>query len=72
MIGGFIALAIAAIGVAYAGLVFRAAPHRRDNQMFALLAATDAAMTLWRAVNALAGESLVDSAVTTRRARSAR
>ena len=38
MIGGLVALAIAAIGAAYAGLVIRAAPHRRDNLMFGLLA----------------------------------
>jgi signal transduction histidine kinase len=63
VIGGFIALAIAAIGAAYAGLVIRAAPHRRDNVMFGLLAATDASMTLWRGTIALSGESLTDSAV---------
>ncbi|MEO8845093.1 MAG: ATP-binding protein [Kofleriaceae bacterium] len=63
MIGGFIALGIAAIGAAYAGLVIRAAPQRRDNVMFGLLAATDASMTLWRGAVSLSGESLVDSAV---------
>jgi len=63
MIGGFIALMIAAIGAAYAGLVIRAAPHRRDNVMFGLLAATDASMTLWRGMIAISGESLVDNAV---------
>ena len=59
--GGFIALLIAAIGAAYAGLVIRAAPHRRDNVMFGLLAATDAAMTAWRGVNALAGVPITDA-----------
>jgi signal transduction histidine kinase len=63
VIGGFIALMIAAIGAAYAGLVIRAAPHRRDNVMFGLLAATDASMTLWRGTIALSGESLIDNAV---------
>jgi len=63
VIGGFIALGIAAIGAAYAGLVIRAAPQRRDNVMFGLLAATDASMTLWRGAVSLSGESLVDSAV---------
>jgi signal transduction histidine kinase len=61
IVGGFVALLIAAIGAAYAGLVIRAAPHRRDNVMFGLLAATDAAMTAWRGVNALAGVPIVDA-----------
>jgi signal transduction histidine kinase len=64
MIGGIIALAIAAIGTAYAGLVLRAASHRRDNLVFGALALTDAAMTAWRGLNVLAGEHIVDSAVT--------
>jgi len=64
VIGGIIALAIAAIGAAYAGLVFRAASHRRDNLVFGALALTDAAMTAWRGLNVLAGEHIVDSAVT--------
>ena len=63
MIGGIIALAIAAIGAAYAGLVLRSAPHRRDNLVFGALALTDAAMTAWRGLNVLAGEHIVDSAV---------
>ncbi|MEP6866457.1 MAG: ATP-binding protein [Deltaproteobacteria bacterium] len=61
IVGGFIALLIAAIGAAYAGLVIRAAPHRRDNVMFGLLAATDAATTAWRGVNALSGVPIVDA-----------
>ena len=61
IVGGFVALLIAAIGAAYAGLVIRAAPHRRDNVVFGLLAATDAAMTAWRGVNALAGVPIVDA-----------
>ena len=64
MIGGIIALAIAAIGAAYAGLVVRAAPRRRDNVAFGALAAVDAAMTAWRGLNVLAGETIIDSAVT--------
>ena len=61
IVGGFVALLIAAIGAAYAGLVIRAAPHRRDNVMFGLLAATDAAMTAWRGVNALSGVHIIDA-----------
>ncbi len=64
MIGGLIALSIAAIGAAYATLVIRAAPNRRDNLSFGILATVDAAMTAWRGLNALAGQSLIDSAVT--------
>lgn len=63
MIGGVVALAIAAIGAAYAALVLRAA-HRRDNLAFGVLAVTDAAMTAWRGLNVLAGDSIIDSAVT--------
>ncbi|MBA2541453.1 MAG: hypothetical protein H0V17_17560, partial [Deltaproteobacteria bacterium] len=64
MIGGLIALAIAAIGAAYATLVIRAAPNRRDNLAFGVLAMVDAAMTAWRGLNVLAGDSIVDAAVT--------
>ncbi len=64
MIGGLIALAIAAIGAAYATLVIRAAPNRRDNLSFGILAMTDTTMTAWRGLNALAGQSLIDDAVT--------
>ncbi|MFT3698176.1 MAG: ATP-binding protein [Kofleriaceae bacterium] len=63
MIGGAIALLIAAIGAAYSGLVIRAAPHRRDNVLFGLLAATDASLTLWRGANSMIGESIVTSSV---------
>jgi signal transduction histidine kinase len=62
--GGILALAIAAIGTAFAVLVYRAAPHRRDNIVFAALAATDAGMTAWRGLNVLAGDAIIDSAVT--------
>ena len=55
MIGGVVALAIAAIGAAYAGLVIKADPHRRDNIMFGALALTDATMTAWRGINVLSG-----------------
>ncbi len=64
MLGGLIALAIAAIGTAYAVLVLRAAPHRRDNLVFGVLALTDAAMTAWRALNVLAGDAIIDAAIT--------
>ena len=64
MIGGAIALLIAAIGAGYAILVIRAAPKRRDNLLFGALAATDASMTAWRGLAALAGEHLVDPAAT--------
>jgi len=60
---GIIALAIAAIGAGYASLVLRAAP-RRDNRAFGVLAMVDAAMTAWRGLNVLAGETIIDAAVT--------
>ncbi|HEU4613656.1 MAG TPA: hypothetical protein VFS15_16305, partial [Kofleriaceae bacterium] len=63
MIGGLLTLVIAAVGAAYGGLVIRAAPTRRDNVMFGALAMTDAAMILWRGVNVLSGESIVDPTV---------
>src|SRR5213075_3477265 len=62
--GGIIALAIAAIGAAFAVLVYRSAPHRHDNVVFAALAAVDAIMTAWRGLCVLAGDSIIDSAVT--------
>jgi signal transduction histidine kinase len=61
---GLLPLAIAAIGAAYAGLVIRAAPRRRDNVVFGILAMTDAAMTAWRGVNVFAGDSIVTTSVT--------
>ncbi len=64
MIGGIIALAIAAIGAAYAAMVIRAAPNRRDNVVFGVLAMVDAAMTAWRGLNVLAGDAIIDAAVT--------
>jgi signal transduction histidine kinase len=64
LIGGILALVIAAIGAGYATLTIRAAPTRRDNLMFGAIAMTDAAMTAWRAVNVLSGDSIVASAVT--------
>lgn len=63
MIGGLIALANAAIGAAFAILVIRAAPTRRDNLMFGALALMDAAMVAWRGVNVMAGDSIVDVSV---------
>ena len=38
LIGGLLLLLIAAIGAAYGGIVIKAAPKRRDNVMFGLLA----------------------------------
>jgi signal transduction histidine kinase len=63
MLTGLITLAVAAIGGAYAVLVLRAAPHRRDNQTFGKLALLDATITTWRALNLLAGESLTATAI---------
>ncbi len=64
MTSGLIVLAIAAIGAAYAGLVLRAARHRHDNLAFGILALCDAMITAWRGLNVLAGDSIVDIAVT--------
>ncbi|HSK00236.1 MAG TPA: ATP-binding protein [Kofleriaceae bacterium] len=63
MLTGLITLAVAAIGGAYAVLVLRAAPHRRDNLAFGKLALLDAGITTWRALNLLAGESLAATAI---------
>jgi signal transduction histidine kinase len=63
-LGGLLLVLIAAIGAAYGGVVIRAAPKRRDNVMFGLLAMTDASMILWRAVNVLTGEPITSPAVT--------
>ncbi len=64
MSGGLLALVIAAIGAAYATLVWRAAPNRRDNVVFGALALTDALMTAWRGLNVLAGGSIIGPSVT--------
>jgi signal transduction histidine kinase len=63
-LAGIIALAIAALGAAFAILIYRSAPHRRDNIVFAALAGVDALMTAWRGLNVLAGDSIIDAAVT--------
>lgn len=63
MIGGVVALAIAAMGAAYAGLVIKADPRRHDNVMFGALALTDAAMTAWRGINVLSGDPIVAESV---------
>ncbi len=63
MIGALITFVIAAIGLAYGALVIKAAPTRRDNLVFGVLAMTDALMILWRGVNVLSGESIVSHAV---------
>ena len=64
MIGGILLLAISAIGAGYARLVICAAPSRRDNLLFGALAATDAAMIMWRAVTVLTGGRLTGPTVT--------
>jgi len=64
VISGLLVLAIATIGAAYAGLVLRAARHRHDNLSFGILALCDATMTAWRGLNVIAGDSIVDAAVT--------
>jgi signal transduction histidine kinase len=64
MVGGLLTLVIAAVGAAYGALVIRAAPGRRDNLLFGVLAITDAAMILWRGVNVLSGQSIVSPSVT--------
>lgn len=56
--GGLLLVLIAAIGAAYGGLVIRAAPKRRDNLMFGVLAMTDAGLILWRAINVLTGQPI--------------
>ena len=63
MLAGIIPIAIAAVGVAYGGLVIRAAPKRRDNLMFGAIAMTDASMTAWRGINVLSGQQIVNPAV---------
>jgi signal transduction histidine kinase len=64
VIGALITFVISAIGFAYGALVIKAAPTRRDNVVFGVLAMTDAAMILWRGVSVLSGESIVSSTVT--------
>lgn len=64
MIGGLIALVIAAIGAAYAVLVIRAAPTRHDNVTFGALALVDATITAWRGISVVSGESIVANVVT--------
>jgi signal transduction histidine kinase len=64
VIGGLIALAIGMIGAAYAALVLRAAPGRRDNVVFGILALLDAAMTAWRGVVVLTGRPILSMTVT--------
>ncbi len=63
MLAGALLLAIAAIGAAYASLVIKAAPKRRDNLLFGGLAAMDAALIAWRGFNVLAGEPIVATTV---------
>ncbi|MDB4960231.1 MAG: Sensor histidine kinase [Myxococcales bacterium] len=58
MNAGWIPLAIAMIGAAYAALVLRGA-RRRDNLVFGLLTLTDAAMTAWRGMNVITGGSII-------------
>jgi signal transduction histidine kinase len=64
MNAGVVILAIAAVGAAYATLVLRAAPTRRDNLLFGALALSDAVMTTWRGVNVLGGSPIITPSVT--------
>ncbi|HTJ45251.1 MAG TPA: ATP-binding protein [Kofleriaceae bacterium] len=57
---GWALIAIAVLGVAYATLVLRAAPGRRDNQLFFAIAILDVAMVAWRGAQVLTGHRLVD------------
>ncbi|HEY1547386.1 MAG TPA: ATP-binding protein, partial [Kofleriaceae bacterium] len=59
MNAGVVILLIAAMGASYAGLVLRAAPHRRDNLLFGALALVDSVMTAWRGVNVLGGWPII-------------
>jgi signal transduction histidine kinase len=54
LIGGAALLSIAALGMAYSVLVWRAAPRRRENRVFAALALCDAAQVAWRGIMILA------------------
>jgi signal transduction histidine kinase len=62
VIAGLIPIAIAAIGAAYAVLVFRGS-RKHDNVVFGLLALTDAGMTAWRGLNVLTGGSIISLGV---------
>jgi len=63
VIGGLITLVIAAVGAGFGLVVIRAAPRRRDNLVFGVLAMTDAAMILWRAITVLSGDAIVSPTV---------
>lgn len=65
MIAGAALLCIAALGVAYSVLVWRAAPRRRENRVFAALALCDALQVAWRGVMILAGYAMDDGVVLT-------
>ncbi len=54
---------IAVLGAAYVGLVLRAAPHRRDNRLFAAIGGLDVAMVAWRGAVVATGGALDDPAV---------
>lgn len=54
---------IAVLGAAYVGLVLRAAPHRRDNRLFAAIGGLDVAMVAWRGTVVATGGALDDTAV---------
>jgi signal transduction histidine kinase len=58
-------IGIALIGVAYALLVLRAAPRRRDNQQFFAIGLLDAAMVVWRAVEVMTGHRITDASCLT-------
>jgi hypothetical protein len=55
VIGGIARLSIGALGLAYAALVWRAAPDRRENRVFGALAFVDAIQVAWRGAMVLAG-----------------
>ena len=65
MIGGIALLCIAALGLAYSVLVWRAAPSRRENRVFATLAFVDAVQVAWRGAMVLAGYSMTAGLVMT-------
>ncbi len=58
---GWALIAIAVLGVAYSSMVLRAAPGRRDNQLFFAIAILDVTMVAWRGVFVLTGGSILDS-----------
>jgi len=60
-VSGVALLAIAVLGGAYAMLVLRAAPGRRDNRLFFAIAILDVATVGYRGVTVLAGGDITDA-----------